>query len=46
MIAPIIESGYMKLMPWDGCAEFHCKDADHFIKFLDDINNSKELIGE
>ena len=35
----------MNLVSYDGCAEFHSKDAASFIRFMDNVYNSKELVG-
>jgi hypothetical protein len=45
MIAPLLKQPNMNLIEYDGCAEFHAKDADHFLKFMDGIYNSKNLVG-
>ena len=36
----------LRLAPYDGCAEIHTKDAAHFLQFVNDIHESKELVGE
>ncbi|KAH7130340.1 hypothetical protein B0J11DRAFT_602675 [Dendryphion nanum] len=45
LVAPVLESGHMQLLPYDGCAEFHCKDADKFLQFLKDISDDRSLVG-
>ncbi len=44
MIAPLLQS-MMKLVSYDGCAEFLVKDAPSFLQFMDNIYGSKELVG-
>lgn len=44
MIAPLLQSK-MKILSYDGCAEFHAKDSESFLKFMDNVYNSKKLIG-
>jgi hypothetical protein len=41
---PLVQSK-IKLLSYDGCAEFQAQDAASFFKFMDNIYNSKELIG-
>jgi hypothetical protein len=35
----------MNVVSYDGCAEFHAKDAESFVNFMENIYNSKELVG-
>jgi len=44
MVAPLVQSK-MKLLSYDGCAEFLAKDAASFLAFMDNIYSSKELVG-
>lgn len=44
MITPLLQSK-MKLVSYDGCAEFLAKDAASFLKFMDNVYNSKDLVG-
>ncbi|PSN65186.1 hypothetical protein BS50DRAFT_575250 [Corynespora cassiicola Philippines] len=44
-IAPLIESGNMQFLPFDGAAEFHCKDGESFVKFMNDVYSSPNLVG-
>ncbi|KAF2274016.1 uncharacterized protein EI97DRAFT_347685, partial [Westerdykella ornata] len=45
-IQPLLDAsqGPMQLVPWDGCAEFLAKDAESFIKFMNDVYNSNHLM--
>lgn len=36
----------MQPLQYDGCAEFHAENAEQFLRFMADIHNSKELVGE
>lgn len=44
MISPLLQSK-MKLLSYDGCAEFQAQDATSFLRFMDNIYASKELVG-
>ncbi|KAF2728953.1 hypothetical protein EJ04DRAFT_569079 [Polyplosphaeria fusca] len=44
MLAPLLGQG-MALAPYDGCAEFHAKDAEGFLRFMVDVHAAKELVG-
>jgi len=35
----------MNVVSYDGCAEFHAKDAESFVQFMESIYSSKELVG-
>ncbi|KAL5394538.1 hypothetical protein PMIN03_013058 [Paraphaeosphaeria minitans] len=36
----------MQPLQYDGCDEFHAENADQFLRFMADIHDSKELVGE
>ena len=44
MIAPLLQSG-VKIVSYDGCAEFHTKDAESLLQFMDNVYKSTELVG-
>jgi hypothetical protein len=46
MVSPLVDSGAMKLMPFDGAAEFHCKSADDFLVFMNTLHNSPQTVGK
>jgi len=41
-----ISGGSMKLVPYDGCAEFLATSAEAFTKFMKEVYDSPHLIGE
>lgn len=45
---PLLEAsmGTMKLVPWDGCAEFHARNAVDFTNFMKNIYDSPHLVGK
>ncbi|KAF2107229.1 Malate/L-lactate dehydrogenase [Lophiotrema nucula] len=46
-VAPLLEGngGNMHALPWDGCAEFHARTGEDFVKFIQSVYDSKELVG-
>lgn len=47
-LADLLEAsaGSMRLVPWDGCAEFHARSAADFTQFMKNIYASPDLVGE
>jgi hypothetical protein len=46
-LLPLMEAsnGTMKMVEWDGAAEFHAKSADKFIAFMKSVYGAKQLVG-
>lgn len=47
-LLPLMEAsgGTMKMVEWDGAAEFHAESAEKFTCFMKSVYASKRLVGE
>jgi hypothetical protein len=46
-LQPLMEAsgGTMRMVEWDGAAEFHAESAEKFIEFMKSVYASKKLVG-